>query len=626
MQIYEIVLLVYVFLNLKVLFKIIYIYYLCEYDKLLFNTKHHNMNRILLFLLLICHTSSHSQTFVSTVPENKNVILEEFTGISCTFCPDGHKIGQQLHDNYPNDVFLINIHTGSYATPQGPGTDFRTSFGSALWSQSNGSGYPAGTINRRPFPNTGPQSNPSGTGQGDCSTCTAMSRGYWSGIAQNNVLTEPSPVNVGIQANVDLGNGILTVDVEVYYTGNQTVNSNKLNIAVVQNGVLGPQTGASNGNPTAIDPATGLYTHNHMLRHMLTGQWGESISNISQGTLYSNSYTWNMPNEINGVNLDPTNIAVVAFVTEGNQVVISGTEAYPTISSSTTNDAFFVSSYATDIECDPVTNLEVTLRNHGSVPLTSCDIEYEINGGNIQTYNWTGNLSTGAQELVSIPNVSTNASLTNTVSVSLVNPNGSMDDTQNNNAGTSNFAGLKQAAVGSATITIVTDNYGNETTWELRKNGVVIQSGGPYAASTPNVTHTYDVDLESDECYSFIMKDSYGDGLIAPGSFIIRDASGNPIAYGNSFTFEDKTNFTTSIPSSINENINIVSIYPNPVKDILSIEGEFTSIEIYNLSGKLLLKSTDKNHINTCSLSEGMYLINILTSNKIVTKKFTLIK
>ena len=625
MQIYEIVLLVYGFLSLKVLFKIIYIYYLCKYDKLYLIQKNYNMNRILLFLLLICNSSSYAQTFVSTTPENKNIILEEFTGISCGYCPDGHKIGQQLHDNNPNDVFLINIHTGSYANPQGPGTDFNTSFGSAISNQSGTCGYPAGTVNRRDFTTQGWNQ----TSQSGCVASTAMSRGNWTAAAQS-MLSEPSPVNVGIQATVDLGSNTLTVDVEVYYTGTQTVSSNKLNVAIVQNNILGPQSGGSSYNPTAIDPATGLYTHNHMLRHMLTGQWGESISNISQGTLYSNSYTWNIPDQISGYpqspRIDPTQLAIIAYVSEGNEEILSGTEVYPTISSSTTNDAFFVSSSATDIECDPVTNLEVTLRNHGSVSLTSCDIEYEINGGNMQTYNWTGNLATGAQELVSIPNVSTNASLTNTVSVSLVNPNGSMDDTQNNNAGTSNFAGLKQAAVGSATITIVTDNYGNETTWELRKNGAVIQSGGPYAASTPNVTHTYNVDLESNECYSFIMKDSYGDGLLAPGQFTLRDASQNLIAYGNSFTFEDKTNLTTSIPSSINENINIVSIYPNPVKDILSIEGEFTSIEIYNLSGKLLLKSTDKNHINTSSLSEGMYLINILTSNKIVTKKFTLIK
>ena len=196
--------------------------------------------------------------------------------------------------------------------------------------------------------------------------------------------------------------------------------------------------------------------------------------------------------------------------------------------------------------------------------------------GICKRHNWTGNLATGAQEVVSIPNVSTNASLTNTVSVSLVNPNGSMDDTQNNNSGTSNFAGLKQATVGSATITIVTDNYGNETTWGIKKKWSCNPNLVDRITSTPNVTHTYNVDLESNECYYNIMKDSYGDGLLAL-DVTLRDASQNLIAYGNSFTFEDKTNLTTSIPSSINENINIVSIYPNPNKDILSIEGEFTS-------------------------------------------------
>ena len=31
-----------------------------------------------------------------------------------------------------DDVFLINIHTGQYANPMGPGTDFNTSFGPLL--------------------------------------------------------------------------------------------------------------------------------------------------------------------------------------------------------------------------------------------------------------------------------------------------------------------------------------------------------------------------------------------------------------------------------------------------------------------------------------------------------------
>ena len=90
------------------------------------------MKKLLLSIFALSALAVNAQTFVSTTPENKNIILEEYTGISCGYCPDGHKIGQQLHDANPNDVFLINIHTGGYATPQGPGTDFNTSFGAAI--------------------------------------------------------------------------------------------------------------------------------------------------------------------------------------------------------------------------------------------------------------------------------------------------------------------------------------------------------------------------------------------------------------------------------------------------------------------------------------------------------------
>ena len=71
------------------------------------------MKRLFTLLAIASCLIADAQTFVSTAPENKNIILEEFTGISCVYCPDGHKIGQQLHDANPNDVFLINIHTGS---------------------------------------------------------------------------------------------------------------------------------------------------------------------------------------------------------------------------------------------------------------------------------------------------------------------------------------------------------------------------------------------------------------------------------------------------------------------------------------------------------------------------------
>ncbi|MFM1876722.1 MAG: hypothetical protein RL266_2459, partial [Bacteroidota bacterium] len=103
---------------------------------------------LLLTTLTAFGLASYAQTFVSTSPENRNVVLEEFTGIYCTFCPDGHRLAQQLHDNNPNDVVLVNVHTGGYAQPSGNDPDFQTSFGAALANQSGLCGYPAGTVNR----------------------------------------------------------------------------------------------------------------------------------------------------------------------------------------------------------------------------------------------------------------------------------------------------------------------------------------------------------------------------------------------------------------------------------------------------------------------------------------------
>ena len=78
------------------------------------------MKNLLTIALALVTTISFAQTFVSTTPENKNVVLEEYTGIYCVWCPAGHVIGSQMHAANPNDVFLINVHTGGFATPNGP--------------------------------------------------------------------------------------------------------------------------------------------------------------------------------------------------------------------------------------------------------------------------------------------------------------------------------------------------------------------------------------------------------------------------------------------------------------------------------------------------------------------------
>ena len=108
------------------------------------------MRKILSILSIITISvgSLIGQSIVTTSPQYKSAILEEFTGIHCTYCPDGHLIGSTLYNNNPNRVVLINIHTGGYATPSAGEPDFQTSWGAAIAGQTGLTGYPAGSVNR----------------------------------------------------------------------------------------------------------------------------------------------------------------------------------------------------------------------------------------------------------------------------------------------------------------------------------------------------------------------------------------------------------------------------------------------------------------------------------------------
>ena len=616
-------------------------------------------NLLIVLITMFCVFTINAQTFVSTQPENKNVILEEFTGISCVYCPDGHRIAQDLHNANPNDVFLINIHTGGYANPQGPGTDFRVDpIGSNIAAQSGVSGYPSGTVNRHVF----------------SGGITAMSRGDWAGAA-NQIMNMSSPVNVGIQANVDMATNILTVDVEVFYTGSQTITSNMLNVAVVQNNVEGPQTGGSQFNSTAV-LANGNYNHQHMLRHMMTGQWGVPINTITTGTLYADQFTWTMPADINGVALDPTNIAIVAFVSEGQQEIITGTEVYPNVIFANSFDAYCMSSSANDVICGSNTDIEVTFRNYGNVPLTSLDINYSINGGTTQTYAWSGNLPSAGTETITISNVAFTPAANNTVNVSTSNPNGNTDQNTNNDNSSVTFnqflaAGQVQSGVmaGTVSINVTTDSYGNsENGWELKdESGNVVASAPIGSLTASSVQPTVTANLDPNKCYSFIFVDTYGDGICCTygqGSYTVTDANGNIIAGGGSAmsfsNFNEKEDYfetngtgpaaswncivgntdpcvdpgdgsgqytsysqcvASCVASSVDEKINGISIYPNPADDIISIDGKYITLDIYDVFGKLVYTTKSDKTINTTLLQNGVYFIDADTENGNIVKK-----
>jgi|GEM_PF-493599 len=353
------------------------------------------MKKILALLCLLIPISySQAQTIVSTTPSNKNALLEEFTGIHCVYCPDGHRIAADIRAANPDRVFLIAIHQGTYAEPGTGEPDYRTAFGDAIANQTGLGGYPAGTINRHVF----------------SGGITALGRSSWN-AACNTIMGQAAPVNIAIDVDLNYTTRVITILVEAYYTASSAAPTNYLNVALTQNNIKGPQTGGLAYNPTMITP-DGLYLHQHMLRHLLTGQWGTAINTTTAGTFYTTTLNYTIPASINSIPVYLSELEVVAFITQSQQEVLNATGS--AVPAPPLDAGITAISDVGSVICSNVFTPTVTLKNFGTNTLTSATINYKTDAGTVSTYNWVGSLASNASTTVTLPvqTMSTNGSHT----------------------------------------------------------------------------------------------------------------------------------------------------------------------------------------------------------------------
>lgn len=588
---------------------------------------------LLVFTGLLLSASAFAQLPVSTSAQNKKVVLEEFTGIYCTFCPDGHKIANQIYSANTNNVVLINIHVGGFAAPQAGAPDFRTSFGTAIANQSNLTGYPAGTVNRHLFP---------GLSQNTSNPGTAMSRGNWSNAA-NQTLGQSSYANIALEGTLDVNTRQLTIDVEAYYTANGTP-INLLNVAILQNKVLGPQTGATSYYPEMID-ADGNYIHNHMLRHLVTGQWGDTIHNTSATTLVSRQYTYTLPAAINGVALDMANIEIVAFLTETKQEIVTGAKGPITLTGFTHSENAAVNSVTAKQEvCGSVVSPKVKFQNFGSSNITSVSFSYNVNGGTAQTYTWNGTLLPLASVNLNLPDITFTDQGTNTLNVSISGVNGGADQDPSDNNGTlTGIINTSNKSYGKVTLYMTQDRYGDEITWKIfNANGMVIAQDGPYSQLSGNgtLTHTHVINTSNNlGCYRLEVYDSYGDGINAgygAGNYRLEDEFGQTVISSNGVYTSSKIDpFEVVSLSSVEEDIEAgFLVYPNPTTGKATIQLELPSgadaaVRVMNVVGQMVWNQSltaGNSHsveIDLSNMGAGIYFIQAEVDGKVFTKQLS---
>lgn len=89
-----------------------------------------------------------------------------------------------------------------------------------------------------------------------------------------------------------------------------------------------------------------------------------------------------------------------------------------------------INSPATSL-CGTTFTPNVTIRNYGTSNLTSATINYRIDAGPVQTYNWTGNLATNGTQNVALSSMTTTVG-THTFTAYTTNPNNGTDANASN--------------------------------------------------------------------------------------------------------------------------------------------------------------------------------------------------
>ena len=210
-----------------------------------------------------------AQNYVSTQPQDKNAILEEFTGVRCSNCPAGHQTAASILSNNPGRAFCVAYHpsNSNFTAPYPGDPDFRRTYPNAFYSTpycGSSRFMPSAFINRRLW-----------SGE------RISERVDWTSRC-NTIMSEASPANVGLSTTYDFAAQMLYITVEIYYTADMT-DANHVYVLLSENDLVSQQSGAS-----------GPYTHKHTFREAFVGQWGDVITDpTTQGSLVTLEYSWN---------------------------------------------------------------------------------------------------------------------------------------------------------------------------------------------------------------------------------------------------------------------------------------------------------------------------------------------
>lgn len=558
---------------------------------------------VLCIFILPNSFAQNNEISVSTDPQNKKILLEEFTGIHCGNCPDGHAMAKKLQIAKPGEVFIIAIHAGHYSEPGLDQADLRTEDGIEIHDFFPISGYPSGMINRTKYEGK-----------------YVINRSLWSRHAKG-INSETAPVNLMIKCEYDDFYEEISITVNGYWVEDSPSDSARLSVALLQNNIQAYQAGSGIGNE---------YMHQHVLRDYITDAFGDLIETNKKGEYFTATYTYKLPEDYRGVVVVPEQLELIAFVTENESNILNVT------SKKLSHPSFEIPMEAEISEPKiPIGRnyaysfLEMYLENKSTTPITSATFDVELNGVVKQT-EWSGEVDALSIKAIYIP-IDWSAQIDdNEWQVTLTAING---EEYKGNKIKGTFGEIVPAPT-EIVVKIKTDNFSDDNRYMIKDtDGNIVEEFTGFTDGTAEEKE-FEVTLEKDKTYCIEVTDAWGDGIKTPRGYIKIYNKDNSLVSQNleisDFgwrTFiniieeenEEEEEDGTNVNEIEHNNINIV--YTND--NVIINNCQDFKINIYDMSGRCLMSRENENCISTEELGNGVYLVNIITSNSNNTFKIT---
>jgi Peptide-N-glycosidase F, C terminal/Secretion system C-terminal sorting domain len=284
-------------------------------------------------------------------------------------------------------------------------------------------------------------------------------------------------------------------------------------------------------------------------------------------------------------------------------------------------------------------NPEVEIRNTGSDALTSVDISYGVKGATPKVYTWKGNLAFLQSARVALPSFGLdNWAQGDIFSASVSNPNNKVDEYAKNNIISTKFTQVKKWN-SSIVVQLRTNNFPNETTWELTdESGKVLKSRkNALKANTLYI----DTLQNLNGCYQWRITDSDDDGLSffansdGNGTLAIKNLGG--VNSGLQADFGKEINYQFIAGSIIATNDLTyrpeLLVFPNPTAGLFTVQTEGLKegfeLSVTNLQGQKVLSqlipNSDELHremaIDLAAFPNGMYIVQLKSGKMMLAQK-----